>query len=658
MAYDQDLAFVYFGPTKIVFGVGRRVDVEMEMAGLGCSRALVVTDPGVMKAGLVEGVVKALGDRCVGVWSEVPQDTGVGIVNRAAAFAREAGADCVVSVGGGSVIDTGKGVCILLTEGGSLENFEGIQLLTRPQTPHIVIPTTAGTGSEVTCMAVILDERKGQKILIVEYFNTPRIAILDPKMTQKLPPLLTASTGMDAMTHAVEALQSLQREPIADGLAMQAIRLLYRHLPVCAKNGEDLAARGQVQLAATMAGWAFGNAMVGLVHAMAHSLGAIARVPHGIANGILLPHVMAFNLEMRRRDTRWSPRPWGSAKRGWTIGRRGGGRRGDGRLPPADRPPAPAFGGGRQGGGSGEGGGAQPLRRGDRQQPADGPGRGGGPRRLPGGVLRSLRGRFTELFQRIGRVREVMEEGFIENRAGELPFAGILADLLAANLTQRPEKRAVFEDAGAVAIELADIEAAVTLSLRGETPDRGGDRRKSGDRHPDDVRPGDGSQCAPDRLRAPLVLRRGGPEGPGPPVRREAQDPRDVRSPGAADAVDQDHVRHVENPAPLILMGLVKSHVSPSPGGRDHTRFPSLGGRGWRGGGNTGGGPLLTPTLALPRQGGGMVRLFTRSSILNGYSPWRISRSSCPKRCAFSGERRPEPVNDSREGFSHAWRGR
>ena len=241
--------------------------------------------------------MKALGDRCVGLFSDVSQDTGVGVVNRAAAYAREKGADCVVSVGGGSVIDTGKGVCILLTEGGGLENFEGIQLLTRPQTPHIVIPTTAGTGSEVTNMAVILDERKGQKILIVEQFNTPRIAILDPLMTEKLPPLLTASTGMDAMTHAVEALQSVQREPIADGLAMHAIRLLYRHLPVCVESGTDLAARGQVQLAAAMAGWAFGNAMVGLVHAMAHSLGAVARVPHGIANGILLPHVMAYNLD-------------------------------------------------------------------------------------------------------------------------------------------------------------------------------------------------------------------------------------------------------------------------------------------------------------------------------------------------------------------------
>jgi len=249
MAYDRELSFVYFGPTKVVFGAGTARDCEVEMGGLGCRRALVVTDPGVMKAGLVEGVLKALGDKCVGLFSDVPQDTGVGVVNRAAAFAREKGADCVVSVGGGSVIDTGKMVCILLTEGGGIENFEGIQLLGRPQTPHIVIPTTAGTGSEVTCMAVILDERKGQKILSVEYFNAPRIAILDPVMTAKLPPLLTASTGMDALTHAVEALQSVQREPIADGLAMHAIRLIFRYLPVCTEKGEDLAARGQVQIA-------------------------------------------------------------------------------------------------------------------------------------------------------------------------------------------------------------------------------------------------------------------------------------------------------------------------------------------------------------------------------------------------------------------------
>ena len=184
-----------------------------------------------------------------------------------------------------------------MTEGGTLRDYNGVQLLSRLQTPHMVIPTTAGTGSEVTNAAVIMDKEMGQKRLLVENFNVPRMAILDPKMTEKLPPLLTASTGMDAMTHAVEAIHSIPHEPLTDGLALHAIRLLYQYLPVCVQNGSDLHARGQVQIAATMAGWAFANAMVGIVHAMAHSIGAVAHVPHGIANGILLPDCMEFNLE-------------------------------------------------------------------------------------------------------------------------------------------------------------------------------------------------------------------------------------------------------------------------------------------------------------------------------------------------------------------------
>ena len=297
MAYDQDLSFVYFGTTKIIFGNGSsNSEVEAEMSALKCSRAIVVTDQGIIKAGLLDKITKSLGEKCVGVFSDVPQDSGMDVIDRAAAFAREKGADIIISVGGGSAIDTAKGMCILLTEGGSLSNFEGIQLLTRPQTPHIVIPTTAGTGSEVTWVAVIYDKSKGQKILIVESYNAPRVAILDPVLTAKLPPLLTASTGLDAMTHAIEAISSVQREPIADAMGLHAIRLLNKHLPQCIKNGSDLGARGQVQLAATMAGWSFGNAMVGLVHAMAHSIGAVAHVPHGIANGILLPHCMEFNL--------------------------------------------------------------------------------------------------------------------------------------------------------------------------------------------------------------------------------------------------------------------------------------------------------------------------------------------------------------------------
>jgi alcohol dehydrogenase len=162
--------------------------------------------------------------------------------------------------------------------------------------PHIVVPTTAGTGSEVTCAAVVLDRDQGQKILIYEYFNTPKVAILDPKVTEKLPPDLTASTGMDAMTHAVESYVSQQRNPISDAGALHAIRLITKYLPAAVDNGSDMVARGQMQVAALLAGWAFSNALLGLTHAMAHSIGAVCGLPHGLANGILLPHVMRFNL--------------------------------------------------------------------------------------------------------------------------------------------------------------------------------------------------------------------------------------------------------------------------------------------------------------------------------------------------------------------------
>ena len=298
MAYNNSLSFVYFGPTKIIFGSGSSTaELESEMSALGCSRAVVVTDPGVIKAGLSEKIIKTLGDKCVGVFSDVPQDTGIDVVNRGAAFAREKDADIVISIGGGSVIDTAKCMCILLTEGGDLANFEGIQLLTRPQTPHIVIPTTAGTGSEVTWIAVVFDKRKGQKILIVESYNTPRVAILDPQLTLTLPPLLTASTGMDAMTHAIEAMTSIDREPISAGMALHAIRLVSTYLPQCTQNGNNINARGQMQLAATMAGWAFCNSMVGLVHAMAHSIGAVSHIPHGVSCGILLPYCMDYNID-------------------------------------------------------------------------------------------------------------------------------------------------------------------------------------------------------------------------------------------------------------------------------------------------------------------------------------------------------------------------
>lgn len=296
MPYDADLSFNYVSPTRVIFGSGSIDELSMEVSALG-KRAFLVTDPGLMETGLADQVKDGLGRLLVGVYADVPQDSGMDVVDRGAASALAAGADVLVSLGGGSVIDTAKGMCIVMTEGGSLRDFQGMQMLTRPQTPHVVIPTTAGTGSEVTAGAVVLDTEQGQKIIIFEHFNIPRVAILDPHMTENLPPELTASTGMDAMTHAVEGYVAQARNPISDAAALHAIRLIVKYLPLAVENGGDLVARGQMQIAALIAGWAFSNAMLGLVHAMAHSLGAVRRIPHGLANGILLPHVMRYNSE-------------------------------------------------------------------------------------------------------------------------------------------------------------------------------------------------------------------------------------------------------------------------------------------------------------------------------------------------------------------------
>jgi len=297
MAYTSELSFVYRSPTKIVFGENAVDDVAAEVDELGGGKALIVTDEGIEKAGLVERLEKALGDRCAGIFDQCTQDSGVHIVENGYEFAKGKGVDVLVSIGGGSVIDTAKGMAILLKEGGKLSDYDGFQLLVRPVTPHIVIPTTTGTGSEVTYAAVIKDHAAKTKLLFCDTHLIPNVAILDPTVVAGLPPQLTASTGMDALCHAIEAIHSLQREPIVDGLALHAIKLITTNLPRCVEKGDDLVARGQTQIAATIAGIAFGNAQVGIVHALVHTVGGKYGVPHGIANGILLPHCIMYNLD-------------------------------------------------------------------------------------------------------------------------------------------------------------------------------------------------------------------------------------------------------------------------------------------------------------------------------------------------------------------------
>jgi len=297
MAYTSELSFVYRSPTKIVFGENAVDDVAAEVDELGGAKALIVTDEGIEKAGLVERLEKALGDRCTGIFDQCTQDSGVHIVEKGYEFAKGKGVDILVSIGGGSVIDTAKGMAILLKEGGKLSDYSGFQMLERPITPHIVIPTTAGTGSEVTYAAVIEDHAAKTKLLFGDNHITPNVAILDPTLVAGLPPQLTASTGVDALSHAIEAIHSLQSEPIVDALALHAIRLIRENLLRSFEKGDDLVARGQMQIAATLAGISVSNGQPGMIHALAHTVGAKYGIPHGIAIAILLPHGIMYNLD-------------------------------------------------------------------------------------------------------------------------------------------------------------------------------------------------------------------------------------------------------------------------------------------------------------------------------------------------------------------------
>jgi aldehyde dehydrogenase (NAD+) len=295
--YKKIDGFSYNCPTTVIAGHGALSSIFKAVADLGCRRALILTDPGVRKAGLAQLVKDALADFCVGIYDNIASDPDLETVDAATAMAREMKADCIVSVGGGSVIDTAKGVCVTLKNGGKANDHLNFLVLTEPQTPHIAIPTTAGTGSEVTNVAVLTSKGAGRKLFIVDARIMPNVAILDPRFTMSLPTDLTVTTAMDAMTHAIEAMTSTMANQICDGQALQAIRLINENLSLVIADGKNEKARLNLQLAATMAGWAFTIAQVGLAHGMAHTIGALHHVPHGAACGIILPKVMRYNVD-------------------------------------------------------------------------------------------------------------------------------------------------------------------------------------------------------------------------------------------------------------------------------------------------------------------------------------------------------------------------
>lgn len=282
---------------RVLYKTGLAREIGDEIQRLQSQRVLIVTDKGVTGAGLLQPVLESLraAVELVEVFDTVPANSSVEVVEAGAALASEHHIDLLVAIGGGSPIDTAKCMRILMTHGGHLLDYQGYNVLEQRLAPMIAIPTTAGTGSEVTPFAVIRDEAEDLKVTFASPCLAPDLAVLDPELTRSLPPRLTAATAMDALTHAIEAIVSTDNNPISDSLAFHAIESISNHLRDAIHNGDDLEARGQLLLAACMAGMAFANSFLGVVHALAHATGGKFPVHHGTANAIFLPHGMLFN---------------------------------------------------------------------------------------------------------------------------------------------------------------------------------------------------------------------------------------------------------------------------------------------------------------------------------------------------------------------------
>jgi len=283
---------------RIVFGLGAIEKVGAEVQGLKKKKVLVVTDPGIVQAGLLEPLKHSLQAANIpfALFDGVEPDPRLEVVRQCAELGRKEGVEALIGYGGGSSLDIAKVAAVLLTNEGDLTQFFGIDLIPNPGLPVILIPTTAGTGSEVTPIAILSDTREKLKKGIVSPYLFPEVALLDPQLTVGLPPLVTALTGLDALIHAIEAYTSVNAFDLTDHLAFRALELLYDNIRTAYARGEDLEARAHMLEGSLLAGIAFANAGVTAVHAFAYPLGGEFHVAHGLANSVMLPHVMRFNL--------------------------------------------------------------------------------------------------------------------------------------------------------------------------------------------------------------------------------------------------------------------------------------------------------------------------------------------------------------------------
>jgi alcohol dehydrogenase len=292
-----DQTYGFFIPTVSLMGVGCAKETGAQAKALGASKLLIVTDAGMKALGVadtIKGYVEDAGLQAVIFAGAEPNPTDKNVADGVVAYTDNQ-CDGIITLGGGSAHDCGKGVGLVVGSGGNIRDFEGLDKSTKPMPPFLAINTTAGTASEMTRFCIITNTDTHVKMAIVDWRCTPNIAINDPVLMVGMPPSLTAATGMDALTHAVEAYVSTIATPITDACAVKAIELIAEYLRPAVANGENMVARDQMAYAEYLAGMAFNNASLGYVHAMAHQLGGFYNLPHGVCNAVLLPVVCEFN---------------------------------------------------------------------------------------------------------------------------------------------------------------------------------------------------------------------------------------------------------------------------------------------------------------------------------------------------------------------------
>jgi alcohol dehydrogenase len=314
----KEMFFSFELPTRILFGIGALGNLRLECDTRGWKSALIVTDSGVRKAGLLEPLQAQLEGLDYATYDKILPNPTVECIE--GALPQTQGCDVLIAIGGGSVIDSAKAINAIKSHGGSVLDYEGNDAVPGPCGPLIAIPTTAGTGSEVTFISMVtVSEHK--KLPLVSRYLAPTLTLVDPELTRTLPPGVTAHTGLDALTHAIETLVSVSAQPISDLLALQAIKLIAENLPRAVKDGSEMEARASLSYAALIAGVAFNNGWVGLAHAIAHSLGGLYDLPHGLCCALALPATMEFNLEAQREKYEQIARALGAPHAEAGVGR-------------------------------------------------------------------------------------------------------------------------------------------------------------------------------------------------------------------------------------------------------------------------------------------------------------------------------------------------